>query len=308
MQIPDNNSTVQRFNQSGQALVLVLLSLAVILTIVLFILSRSITDIAVSSRSEEAIRAFSAAEAGVEKALVIGSGSPTTTIGNASFSANVTDVGKGSTNFVYPLGLNSGDGATLWFVAHDSSNDNLVCDAGNACFTGKTLKVCWGNPDTSGSSGTAPAIEVSIFYDTTPGDASTVRVARAAFDPNGGRLSANSFSAPDSGGCTVGGETYQFQKTIDFSALTTPIPAGSYDSQNGLQFARVRFLYNTDTAHKLGFDVNFPGNSTLPSQGLLIDSTGKAGESNRRLSVFQGWPEVPAVFQYAIYTPGGLSK
>ncbi len=45
---------------------LVLLSMSVVLTLVLFILSRSITDIAVTTSQEEAVRAFSAAEAGVD--------------------------------------------------------------------------------------------------------------------------------------------------------------------------------------------------------------------------------------------------
>ena len=39
-------------HNAGQALVLVLLSLAVVLTLVLFILSRTITDIAVSTSEE----------------------------------------------------------------------------------------------------------------------------------------------------------------------------------------------------------------------------------------------------------------
>ena len=57
--------------ESGQALLLVLLGMAVVLTIVLSILSRSVTDIAVTSREEEALRAFSAAEAGKIYMVVI---------------------------------------------------------------------------------------------------------------------------------------------------------------------------------------------------------------------------------------------
>lgn len=88
----DSPSSI-RSGQSGQALLLVLLSMAVVLTIVLSILSRSVTDIAVTSRDEEALRAFSAAEAGVEQALVAGGG--TGTVGNATFNANVSGFASG---------------------------------------------------------------------------------------------------------------------------------------------------------------------------------------------------------------------
>ncbi|QQG41387.1 MAG: pilus assembly PilX N-terminal domain-containing protein [Candidatus Woesebacteria bacterium] len=299
--------------ESGQALVLILLFLAVVLTLVLFILSRSITGIAVSSGSEEAIRAFSAAEAGIEKALVIGAGGTNISIGNATYSSSVTSVAEGANNYIYPLTLTSGDSATVWFVAHDSANnDDLTCGAGSPCFIGRTVKVCWGNPGTSASASTTPAVEMSVFYETTPGDLATIKIARAAFDPYTTRVSSdtpakpNSFSAPDAGTCTIGSETYEFQKEIDLSTLG--IPAGSYNTQNGLQFMRLRIFYNTDVAHKIGFDVNFAGNTVLPSQGSQIDSTGTAGQSNRRLSVFQGWPEPPSVFDFAIYSSTGITK
>ncbi len=293
--------------QSGQALVLVLLSLAVVLTLVLFILARSITDIAVSSREEEAVRAFSAAEAGVEKALIAGSSSGLTQIGDATFNATVSSFAAGVQAFTYPMNVSSGDSVTLWFVNHDTDG-NIECSGANPCFTGSKLKICWGKAGTSSAVSVTPAVEVSFFYVATPGDYSTMKIARVAFDPNSGRRSSNFFAAPDAGTCTIDGETFEFQKTIDVAALSTPIPASSYSFQNGLQFARVRMLYNTDTDHKVGFDVNFAGNSALPSQGQQIDSTGTAGEANRRIAVFQGWPEPPSVFDYAVYSSTGLTK
>ena len=57
-------------SQSGQALLIVLLSMAVILTVVLSFASKSITEVSITSYEEDALRAFSAAEAGVEKALL----------------------------------------------------------------------------------------------------------------------------------------------------------------------------------------------------------------------------------------------
>lgn len=284
---------MMRKSESGQALVMVLLSLAVVLTLVLFILSRSITDVAVSSGQAESVRAFSAAEAGIEKALVIGTGSTSTSIGDASYSSTVSDFAKASYDFNYPAPLLSGDTMTTWFVAHDSDG-NMICDSnlGYPCFTGNILRICWGNAGTSADTTTTPALELSVYYESTPGDIATVKIARAAFDPNSGRTTSNSFAAPDGGICQIEGTNFAFQKNITFSSLG--IPSDSYQVQNGLIFARVRLFYNTDVAHAVGTSVN-GSSSTLPSQGINVVSTGTAGQgtaqSNRRVSVFQGWPE-----------------
>jgi len=295
--------------ESGQALVLVLLSLAVVLTLVLFILSRSVTDISVSSKNSEAITAFSAAEAGIEQALVIGTGGSSTLSNSASFTSSVASFNTvGGSSFNYPIELSSGDSATTWFVAHDASTSAVVCDGARPCFTGNNFKVCWGKPGTASDAVVTPAIEATVFYEATPGDLSTVKIARAAFDPNSGRRSSNSLSAPDAGSCTIDGQNYAFQKTATFSGLG--VPAGSYGVQDGLQFVRFRMIYNTDTTQTLGTTVSFAG-EFLPSQGQKIVSTGSAGGTagaNRRIEVFQGWPEVPSVFDTSVFSSTGLTK
>lgn len=297
--------------QSGQALVLVLLSLAVILTLVLYILSRTITDVAVSSRQEEAVRAFSAAEAGVERALIAGASLPSTLIGDASYTVDVATLATSQNSFVYPITLSSGDSALVWFVDHDA-NSEPTCGAGSNCFTGRFVNVCWGRQSTSPTTSTTPAVEVSVFYETTPGNPATARIARVSIDPyttravtGVGGASPNKFSSPDAGTCGVSGQTLAFHKQIDLATLG--IPAGAYGAAGGLRFARLRMLYNSDESHPIAFDVSASG-TTFPSQGLLVNAMGTAGESNRRLNVFQSWPEPPSVFDYAIYSSTGLSK
>jgi len=291
-------------NTRGQALVLVLLSLAVVLTLVLFILSRSVTDIAVSSREEEAVRAFSAAEAGVENALIVGVGSASD-IGNASFTASVSDFASGLSSFVYPLSLSSGESGTVWFIGHDTDS-NTLCDVSRPCYKGKSIKVCWGKEGTPAATGATPAIEFSLFYESTPGSSATAKIARGVYDPNASRRSANSFAAPDGAGCAIDGESFAFSKNISFSSLG--VPAGVYNVNEGLQFAKVRMFYNTDANHKIAFDVSGSGGTTLPSQGLKVNSSGVAGESNRRLEVFQGWPEAPGIFESVVFSSNGVTK
>ncbi len=291
--------------EKGQALLLVLLSMAVVLTVVLSIVSRSITDISVTTQAEDALRAFSAAEAGVERALIIGSDIGTTQLGEAEFEASVTSFASGEKSFSYPVSILSGDALTTWFVAHDDSG-NLVCSAETPCFTGDRMKVCWGTSGTPSGNATTPAVEVSVFYLATPGDYSTARVARGTFDPNSSRTGTNNFAAPDAGTCTVGSTNYAFQKTITFSSLG--IPAGSYGVQDGLQFARVKMFYNAATSHPVGVDVNFAGNTLLPSQGLKIESFGTSGTANRKIEVFRSYGEAPPIFDSVVFTPSGVTK
>ena len=282
-----------------------LLSMAVVLTIVLSILSRSVTDIAVTSGEEQALRAFSAAEAGVERALIVGADIGATQIGDASFTADVSGTAEAGQEFANPNAVLSGESLYFWFVAHDDDGA-LVCDATHQCFTGSQYKICWGKEGTASGDVTTPAIEISTFYAVTPGDYSTARIARETADPNVPRRSSNNFSAPDAGTCTVGGENFAFQKTVNLAALG--VPAGSYGVQNGLQFAKTRILYNSNVGHQIGIFSNYPGNSLLPAQGLKIVSTGISGESNRKIEVFQGYGELPPVFDGAIFSLGGISK
>lgn len=297
---------VLRYN-SGQALLLVLLSMAVVLTIVLSILSRSVTDIAITSRSEEALRAFSAAEAGVEQALVAGGGSGT--IGQATFNAVVSGFASGTQQFVDPQGLYSGESMIVWFVSHNASG-NLVCDPANGlpCFTGNHIKVCWGKSETPVDD-KAPAVEMSVVYLDPLGDYANAKIARVTLDPTSSRRVINNFSDANVGICTINENSFKFQRSIDLSSssdLEIPIPASSYGVQNGLQFARIKLLYNTDTAYQVGIDVT--GSGSLPSQGLKIDSSGQSGESNRKIEVFQSYGDVPLPFESAVFSIGDLVK
>lgn len=285
---------------SGQALLLVLLSMAVVLTIVLSILSRSVTDVAITTRDEDALRAFSAAEAGIERALIIGEDIDDS-LGEAEFSADVTEFAEGLKEFVYPIKLLSGEAATIWFVGHDA-NGNLSCSAEKPCFTGDTVKICWGEPGTGSGDSATPAIEVSVFYAESPGDYSTIKIARATYDSNGTRRLSNNFDSQDSGDCTVAGSGFEFKKTINLGGLG--IPAGVLTAENGLQFARVRIFYNTLISHPFGVDVS-AGDSLLPSQGLEIKSSGLSGEANRKISVFRAFGEPPPIFDAAIFSAGG---
>lgn len=301
-------------NSGGQALLLVVLGMAIVLTIVLSIVASTTTDIKTTTSESESLRAFSAAEAGVEKSLIgapSGSGSFGT---NSQYTTTSTTLGANSGQYVYPQDIGSLDTATVWFVSHDADN-NLICDVSHPCFTGNKIQICWGKENTSANSVTTPALEVSIAYSNPPvvnGDYVNVKIARIALDPNSGRLPANQFlSGISFPTCTLNGQNFAFSKTLDFSAVTDfnpVIPAASYQSPNGLQMAVIRMIYNNDVGQPFGVNVNFAGNSNFPIQATKIESTGTAGGSTRKIQVLRTFPDLPPVFNSVLFAPSGLTQ
>lgn len=285
-------------NESGQALLIVLLSLAVVLTVVLFIISRSITDISISTKEEDSLRAFSAAEAGVERALVIGSDTGDLTIDNATVNADVTNFAQGSTSVFYPFSLKSGEYAQFWFVGHNT--DGTLGCTDESCFRGVSMKVCWGEPGTSNSTAQTPAVEIAVTYAATAGNYSTLRLKRLAIDPYAGR--SNNFADPDTT-CTIDGQSFAFAKTVNFNTLGIT----NYATNNVLQYATVRMLYNTSAAHRVGIDVSATS-STLPSQGIKVDSLGSYSNSNRRIEAYRLHSVTPTIFNSVVFSGTGVTK
>jgi len=192
---------------SGQALLIILLIMAVGLTIGLSITSRSITDIKISELSEESARAFSAAEAGIEEVLLVKESReftfPET---GAKYVATPADFGAG-TEFAFPSLTNTNQVQTLWLANYDDLTP---------AYTNDKLRVVWGNP------GEEPALEVSVYYND-----GAYKVAKFTIDPNETRAATNSFCNPNLG-CTdvesysesegaLDGQDFRFGATLDCS-------------------------------------------------------------------------------------------
>ena len=287
--------------QAGQTLLIILLVLAVVITVALSVASRSVSDVNVSTKEEEAARAFSAAEAGIEQALI---GGPTTgTLPNgATFNVSPRSIG-GTTGYNFPTGLRSGETAPIWFLAHDDAN-NLTCDASRPCFTGSSIRLCWGTPGSSAAAATTPAIQLNVLYDPTSNSQyNDVRIARATFDPNAARRGQNGFQAVSGGACSVNGIDYAFSETVNFGN----IGIGCSSTQRCLLAGRVRFFYNSNP-EPFGADTSVSGVS-LPLQGKIIESTGVSGEANRKIQVVRQYPDLPPIFDFALFAgSGGLTK
>lgn len=292
-----------KLNSSGQALLLVLLIMAVALVLVLSIVSRSITDVSVSSTEEESLRALSAAEAGIERAILTGQDF-SQTVGDTVVSATVKQLGEGESEYAYPEDLRSGESATVWFISRDDNN-NLTCN-GKQCFTGTQLEVCWGTPGTPSNDSKTPAIEAIVFYDP---DADlkfgNVQVGRATADPNNARITGpngNNFTFTNDS-CSFGNGAYEFSETI---TLGSPITTCTGQAQC-LLFARVRMLYNDEQSHPIAFRGK---GGTFATQGVSVTSIGQIQSSG----VSRAWqatrlrPEPPSIFDSALFSLGDVIK
>jgi Tfp pilus assembly protein PilX len=298
--LPANNKSN---TQKGQALLIILLVLSVILTTALSVVSRSITDIQISTFEDTASRALTAAEAGVEEIFISGitDGTISDEFGDSdsAYETTISEAIISSDNtFKYPIGLVSGETATFWFVSHDQDG-NLYCDTTSTdCYTGAQIEVCWGE-----EIGETPALELSIYYDQAQtwqsGNFDDIRVQRYAFDPDAARRPNNNFNS-HAGGCSFGAGAYQYSTGLINMSFCPGFPP----SEGCLIMARAKLFYNNQT-HPVAIRAL---DTSFPAQGLVIDSVGTSGESTRKINVFQSYPEPPLIFDSSIFSSGSLVK
>ncbi len=258
-------------NEKGQALLIVVLAMVVALTVGLSVVSKSIVNLRTSTEEANSQKALAAAEAGVEQAIK--SGVPIAQqsfTNNTTYSTAITQV-KGASFLVSggnPVIADSG--ADLWLSTYSEDQATLYTNpwSGN-------LTVKWG---TSASSCSNPAMELVIVS----GSKSSPAVKRYAYDPCSSRASVNSFTNVALNKTTISGKDFYYGATVSVSS--------------GLIGKLVPIYGNTSIA--------VTGSTPLPLQGSTITSVGKSGGTERKVNVFQGFPEIPSeYFLYKLLSP-----
>lgn len=308
------NSKLLKHNYtSGQALIIILLVMSVVLALVLSVVSRSVTDVAITSYEEDSARAFSAAEAGIEEYLNSGIiGSSSLDSGTSYTTQLDTSSSDPDNEFVYRDKLFSGETATFWLVSHDTSN-RLTCTAPYRCFRGTQMELCWGEPGTAANMGSTPALELQTFYDESLASIAAspnyagVNIESFAYDPNTTRSGDPNNFQPANTGCTVDGQSFAFSTgTI---SLPSEFPATCPTTSGCMLFSKVKLHYNVNIAHSVGIKITPTGpNFNLPPQGFIVDSSGRAGETTRRVQVFRGYPEPPEIFNSVLFSETDIVK
>jgi len=280
-------------NESGQALLIVVLVMVIALTVGLSLASRSITNLRNSVDESNSQSAFSAAEAGVEQAVKLGNVTGQSILSgvklqdkNNSQISNVDITSITGDKFLLNNGnpIFENDGTDIWLSPHQNDPSLLFAST----FQG-IIKLHWGTSgDITGCSD--PAMEILLVTGTR--QSPTLR--KFAYDSCASRRTINHFSTPpESGAFSVNGAN----GSMTFNYRATLLPGG-VTITNGL-LARVIPLYKAGSAGVIA-----PG---LPEQGRIITSTGTAGttgvETVRKISFFQGYDSIPSELFYSLFTP-----
>lgn len=265
---------------TGQIVLLLVLITVVGLTIGLSLISRTITDIRISSQIEQSSRAFSAAEAGVETALRTTATLPSGSLNleGAIADYEVTTFG-GSTNvFVLPL-TDIGTSQTVWLANHNP--DGSLDELSGLDPIASTMDICWGTQP-----GVAPSVLVTILYK----DGSSYKIAKRPFDPDPVAHNNNFIPADTDLTNKFCDNAFNHKKTVNFADDFSITPSAA------LILLRLQPISNpTNFALK--------PSEPIPVQGRIITSVGQTNTGIvRKIQVRQGYPVIPALLDFTFYS------
>lgn len=290
--------------ESGQALLIVVLVMVIALTVGLSVASRTIVHIRTTTDEANSQKAFSAAEAGVERALKLGP-TPITdfSLGEGANIQNVTihpvggDVAEVSLNNGNPILQD--DGVDVWLVDHDSDN-NIDYSSGwrkekEEGDTAHTLTFYWGpsSDQCAADADKIAAIELIVLTKDRGND--PIQSTRYALDPCSTRAGNNKFAYPGLSPLPSG--VNSFSNTASSSPLgedfaynaTITIPVASNNKKSKGILIRVVPLYAQTIIHA-------EGSIDLPEQGKIIESIGEAGGAVRKVVYYKGYRKLPSEF------------
>lgn len=274
-------------SEKGQALLIVVLVMVVVLTIGLSVASRSITNLRLATEQEDSQAAFSAAEAGIERIIL-------STLTNISGSFGIDDKRAEMRTTSMPIGgteflLNNGksvakdDGADVWLSNHPDYTSPL---------SPQFFSVYWGS-SLEGNCSVAAAVEIIAVY----GSKANPLSKRFTFDPCQTRTNPNSFSFI--GPANIGAVT-RAEKTFYYKT-----PDNFLNGINDIFIIRIIPLYASTPIGVYTCNPGNPGNNCtpLPSQGKVINSTGSSGGTQRKITYYQGYPKLPSeFFHYVLFS------
>lgn len=297
--------------QKGQVLIVLLLVTLVVLTVGFAITLRSLNDLTTSTRNDQSQRAFSAAEAGIEKYLsqaAASTGLQTQIVlpNNATVDvhANIDVPANVNQALEYPP-IGKETIAQFWLV-----DPNSLSQVPIKVYTGTTFDVYFGNEGEVVNLSTSPAIEVNVItYNSSTG---LYGSQKFYLDPNSSRATPNKFITTPSVNCasmagvtestTAVSSTFACKYTVNFTSPPSPIAACS-----GTCFpiiVRIRVLYSN-----VNQKVAIKGiGSSLPKQAQIYYAKGTAGQSQQILRVFKMPKVIPTFLDFSVFSIGTISK
>ncbi len=255
-------------SQSGQIAIIVLLIMVVLLIVGLSLARRTSEEILLSGQVEDTTRVFNAAETGIEDAL-----------SDESNFATTEKSGEGTVGDAqYEYSVNP----EIELVDKLEPNQVATVDL-NGKANNSTFDVYWAK---DGNCADRAVIIVSVYYDNG------ASVYHEALKP----------------GCLSEDMGKNFTQIAEQTSVQINANGGYYHTaqinvKNTPKFARIRPLY-----HSTDIRVTNAGQQmyTIRSEGTEQDPDGRSEQ--RAIEVTRTKPAPPAVFDYALYSGGDLSK
>ncbi len=262
--------------RSGQAIITLVMVVAVSLVVGVAVSSRVVTTLRQVSFAEQSAKALALAEAGAEDALLLIKDQPSLALPHSSGDVTVED---GHFNYtISALGQGTAFDDLSPLEREKAAQVNLDGYGGNS------VNVYWVNSDDSGEMGdNRAALEISLVYQ----DGVEYKLKRDAYDPiqELGRGLTNKFLAPtEEGPFGVAGVNYQYRVSVSFP----PAPAV-------VKLLRVRAIYS-------GTSFAVSGTSNLPRQGVLVESTGYYADIRRKIEVVRTDPALSELFDFVYFS------
>lgn len=255
--------------RKGQILLITVMILATVLTVVLSVSFRSVTETQVTKLEEENKKALSAAEAAIEAALKSQTGSATFGSGSltdfGSFSGGAEVVTVLSNKFTSPIIPKDGS-YTFYLSDYDPAAKSFSGDSAN-----EDVEVCFKSASTN------PAIEITLVK--------TNGVFKYPVDPNKcspgndgcGRMSSTVKSA--SSICN-GNSSYNYSYTVPAENIGV-----------GGRLLVVKVLYQSTRLHF------YRSINSLSQQGKTVSSQAVSNTGvSKKITLFQTYPQIPAEF------------
>lgn len=254
--------------QKGQTLVVIVFLMIAALAIGVSLSNRFITTLSITSDSYTSYQAHAVAEAAIERILTLSTVELEEFILHNSCGSycNLEILGpdgvvQRATVVLSHLGRGSEPFETRISVS-DISEINL-----NGYGDNKTLSICWNAPQT----GELPAIYATL-----------VKGAQGSYTAE--NLAYNSIGSLRPNGFTQAISAMGFENCMSFNTGVNP------------RVIRIRSIYN-----ETYITVIPDASSTLPSQGVLIESTGQVLDLSKKVSVIKSDNMVPLDFDYVLY-------
>lgn len=273
-------------HNSGQIILVLILISTIGLTIGLSLISRSITDVRISSQIEESSKAFSAAEAGIEAALRSGLSVPDTqksiTLPGSEAQYSIENAGDTVSGVKYNQ-VPAGKIITQWFIDHTADGTPNFDDPSPYPLNTAQLNICWN---------TASPIMMTVLYR----DGASYKIAKIGLDTEEQQI-ANFTRAVAAVNCGPG---YSYHITVNPHEGTTEFWPGL--TLNAVMLIALRIQPVSFTSDILILPQGSPP-TPLPVQGKSIVSVGKTDTGVvQKIQVLESYSTLPEIFDFTYFS------